>query len=415
MLDTVVSQIGSAVHVKVRLFNHSRDNTEDVLIRLADGDDSPFLINVNGIPGSESVHNIRGKDSLFVFVQLKSGLLPNSDNWVEVVSDKIIVESGEHSQNVVLKCPVIHAIEKQGEMNDAVWVQDSYIFVSNDVTIPSGHTLEIESGVKIFFNNGARFIVNGGLKVLGSCDKRVFFRSYRYDNLTRTIKYEQVPKQWGGIYIKESTQPVVFKNAVIMGANTGLHIGEPGGEDVSVDLLNTIMRYNGDVNILAFNTDLQMYNCLLSNSEQQIIMYGGRMNMIHSTVANYYEWRDSYYKSAIELNDADPLGHSYVFDKSDITNSIIYGIQQNEIVVPEDALLDYFQFNQVILKSTADIEGILTQSPNFVSLIHYEYDFHLQENSPGIDFGIVIEDDRQYFDLDCKPRGSRIDVGVYQF
>ncbi|UCH70464.1 MAG: hypothetical protein JSV29_00300, partial [Candidatus Bathyarchaeota archaeon] len=67
----------------------------------------------------------------------------------------------------------------EGDINqDTVWtLTDSPFIVSKDVTIYSGATLTIESGVEVRFGGNFRLIVNGRLVANGTQDRMITFSS----------------------------------------------------------------------------------------------------------------------------------------------------------------------------------------------------------------------------------------------
>jgi hypothetical protein len=414
--DTIVAQIGSPTYKSLRLKNKSNQNTEHISLSLAGGDNSYFSININGEPGPiiESL-SLRGNDSLFIFAKVKKTDDLPFPNGIHEISDNIIVKSGDYAKTVIITCYLINAEVKTGEIKEFTWGQNQHILIENDALVPENHTLKIEPGCTIYFNNEATLTVEGSLHAKGNCDNPITFRSYRLDNLTSRVSYDQVPCKWGGIRLKSQSNDNIIENCIIQNAITGIQLGEPGKHGTKLHLSKSEMLYNSAVNLLSYNSEITMDNCILSNADQQIILYGGNIRMLHCTLANYNEWREGFGKHAIKLNEQDSLATDYSFGPLIVKNSIIYGPNYNEISVPSDEITQYFEFTSSIVKTQKQVAGTIDKNPQFEKTEFYNYDFHLSKGSPAIDAGEMIESTYQETDMECNPRENHPDIGALEF
>jgi len=412
--DTIIAQLGSTTNGQLRLKNSSKQNTDNISLRLVGGAESNFLLNVNGLSDVlfESI-SLREKDSIFILVQVK----PNrnsSFNGIQTITDSIIIESGSYTEKVVLSCPAIFADIKSGEVTDNVWGSNKFILIENDVTIPANHTLTIEPGCRVHFYNQKSLTVEGSLQAIGSCENPIYFRGYRYDDLIETINYNKVPKQWGRIHLKSASSNNKIENAIIINAETGIQIGEPGEIGTMLQLSHTLMVYNGEANLLGYNSEIKLTNCLLANSNQQIVIFGGKIDLMHCTIANYYEW-DRSNEVSITLNDIDSLKTNYILGISKIQNSIVYGPYNEELAYPSDNISNHFEISSSIVKSNTASSGFINKNPLFESLKYYDYNFQLMEDSPAINAGTILENNGPLYDLNCVLRDVMPDIGAYEF
>ncbi len=417
VLDTTFAYLGSTTNRRLRLNNSSKHPTEGVVLRLAGGAGSVYTINVNGESGTcFDDLSVRGKDSLFVFVQIKPFEFPVSlNNGVHLITDSIIIESGPYVRKVVLSTPIIHADIKSGHESDEIWVSNRYILVTEDVIIPVGLQLTVEAGCNVNFRANAGLIVEGSLVVNGECGSPVVFRGHRHDYLTSSVPYTKVPDQWKGVWLKSGSQNNLFNHSVIRNASIGIQVGEQGGEGSDLELNNCRFLYNGDVNILGYNAQISMFNCVLSNSIDQVRLFGGGVKLVHTTIANYNEWSQGKRGFALNVADEDEDGVEYAFAASNITNSIIYGLYAEELFFSSEGISDYFTLENSIVRTVYFPNSTINTNPQFRNLERYKYDFHLTKSSPAIDAGGDMDDPRQEYDVLCNPRGSKPDIGAYEY
>lgn len=417
VLDTTFAYLGSTTNRRLRLNNSSKHPTEDVVLRLAGGADSKYTINVNGESGAffEDL-SIRGNDSLYVFVQIKPFEFPTFiDNGVHLLTDSIIIESGPYVRKVVLSTPMIHADIKSGQISDEIWESNRYILVTEDAIIPANHQLTVEPGCNVNFRANTGLIVEGSLVVNGDCGNSVVFRGHRHDYLTSSVPYTKVPDQWKGIWFKSGSQNNLFKQSVVRNASIGIQVGEQGKVGSDLVLNNCRLLYNGEVNILGYNAQISLFNCVLSNSIDQVRLFGGGVDMVHTTIANYNEWNQGKRGFALNLLAKDEDELEYAFAASNISNSIIYGLFAEELFFSSEDIPDFFTVENSIVRTDYFPRGTTDTNPQFRSLERYKYDFRLTGNSPAIDAGGDRDDPRQAYDVLCHPRGSKPDIGAYEY
>ena len=99
-MDTILTELGTSTHI-LKVYNRNKEPLLISSIHLADGNNSGFRINVDGIKGnSHRDVEIRERDSLFIFVE---ATLPSTDNDDVVFrKDSIVFMTNGVTQDVKL-------------------------------------------------------------------------------------------------------------------------------------------------------------------------------------------------------------------------------------------------------------------------------------------------------------------------
>jgi hypothetical protein len=91
VFDTVFTKIGSTTK-NFKIYNPDSKIIELEEVQLMGGENSPFRINVDGIAGTKFLnHKIEGKDSMFVFVDVKLNV--TGKNLPIVIEDSIRIKT----------------------------------------------------------------------------------------------------------------------------------------------------------------------------------------------------------------------------------------------------------------------------------------------------------------------------------
>ena len=111
--DTVFTTIGTSTR-SFRIYNRNKKSLNISSIKLADAEHSGFHINVDGMSGDNFTNvEIRGKDSLYVFVE--ANIDPtNQDNPIFIIDSIVFVTNGVQ-QDVKLTAYGQDVIIKRGE------------------------------------------------------------------------------------------------------------------------------------------------------------------------------------------------------------------------------------------------------------------------------------------------------------
>ncbi len=425
--DTLIVGLLSETQSQLKIYNRSNENVAGVSLMVNDGNSSSFMINANGVSG-KSISNLRinKKDSLYVFVQFKLSGSANKDPFFYQY-DSLTMASGNYISKTILEVPVINANYIEGTSENFSLESGQAYFIKSDLIVPENKELFIPEGCEIYINNGASIIVNGSLNAKGTVDKPIIFRGIRYGNITSTIKYDYVPGQWEAIYIKPSSQISTLDFCHIRNAQRGLTIGLPSENNTqtALNIFNSKIQYNSDYNILAYNANLKLVNVLLSNAQQSLGIMGGELEVINTTIANYFEWGNGWDEAvSIGINDIDNIDNETVYEleSCEFINTIIYGGNSSEVLFDLSGD-DYkkIQFENCNIKVSSLNEFIETknlqinQNPVFKSTTPFNYDFHLNEESSCINQGTNRFISLFPYDIDGFLRDDNCDIGAYEY
>jgi len=416
--DTVFSTIGSATQ-RLMVYNPYDKILRISNIKLAGSNTSPFMLNIDGQPVN-SLNNIEiyPKDSLYIFVQVL--INPTGQNLPLFIRDSILFTINQNTQNVKLTAygQDIHLIKTQ-TIKTQTWTADKPYLIYGDVTVDTLETLTIAQGATIYFHKQSNLMVKGALVAIGDLPTPITFRGDRLET-----DYNDIPGQWGGIYLKPGSTNNRIDWVIIENGTNGLQLGEyesPARPDLEIS--NTIiknMSYNG---LFAINAKIKAVNCVIADAAMYSCgLVGGDYEFYHCTIANYYGLYagrnfsgatlklSNYYMDSVTV-----VGKS--LDKANFYNSIVYGNNLDELSLDKkgSALFQY-QFNHCLLKYKSFKDT--TNNPLFDSVIwnkdpNFKFNpktyLELDTLSPAKDAGSVSIG-RQY-PLDLKKVDRTTDLG----
>ncbi|HEX2936308.1 MAG TPA: hypothetical protein VHO72_13225 [Bacteroidales bacterium] len=408
------------------VYNPYKESVKISSIRLARNENSPFILNVNGLSGKQIGDIIiRPEDSLYVFIQ--SYLPENGIDAPLLIKDSIVFEMNQTAQNVkvIAYAQDVHVFNNASIKTQA-WSGMKPYLIMGTLTVDSLETLTVTEGVVVYMHRGANILVNGQMNVTGTFDKPVTFSSDRLEE-----DYKDVPGQWGGIYIQPGNTSHKFIWSVIKNGTTGLQIGSPERlNDLmpSLELKNTIIQSMAYGCLLAYHAKIDAGNCLIANAKTYTcyLSAGGQYQFYHTTFANYYSVYDSrdFYNPTLYLSnyENDNTGVLKVFDLTStfFRNSIIYGTSANEVELKskQDKTFDILFENCLIRKAqdnSAYFKSITwNKDPKFKDYEKLNFELDTLSNAKDI----ADPSWAGYFprDLKNRPRLSdgKPDLGAYE-
>jgi hypothetical protein len=395
-------------------------------IRLAGGQKSPFKININGAPVTQSNNVVlEANDSLYVFVTVYVD--PSGNNLPFVLQDSIEIDYNGNQSWVQLQAwgQNAHFLKNTEISKNTVWPNDLPYVILGGLLIDSATTLTIQPGCRIYFHANAPMLVNGTLQVLGQKydSTRVSFQSDRLDK-----PYSGFPGSWPGIVFQASSVDNLMQYTSIKNAYQAIVVAEPSANNnPKLSLKECVIDNAYSAGILGIHTSIYAENCLISNCGSNIVLSnGGSYQFLLCTVVGYsntYVLHDepvltiaNYPLTGISSGDANL--------NSQFSNCIFWGEGGNvddevQLASQGDSLFSA-GFANCIWKSQnfpslADTSKIfINQDPDFQLIDNSKllYDFRLKAGSPaidkGLDLGITI-------DLDGNPRPVNLpDLGAYE-
>lgn len=377
-LDTVFTNIGSSTY-NLKVYNRSNKDIVIPTVRLAQGEASHYRLNVDGMAGKvfENVE-LLAKDSMFVFIETTFDIqdVVTADHQF-LYTDAIEFDTGANFQKVELVTLVKDAVfiypnrdaegvietltfDVDGDgVDDETNVQgrflnDDELTFTNEkpyviygyAAVGNAKTLTIEAGARVHFhaNSGLLVTNNGSLKVNGalSTDQEVLENEVIFEGDRLEPLYENIPGQWGTIWLFNGSVENEINFATIKNATVGLLV--EGNPDAVVDKLtitNSKLYNHSNFGILGRATSITAENVVINKAGQSSFAgtYGGKYNFTHCTIANY--WNNSFRQfPSVLLNNYVIDENENVFTndlvEANFNNCIIYGNDNPEVILEEE-------------------------------------------------------------------------------
>ena len=461
-LDTVFSNISSSTRT-FKVYNRSNDFLRIPTVKLANGSESFYRLNVNGQSG-KSFENIEilPKDSIYVFVEATIDFSKVSDPLYE---DEVVFDQGDIIQEVQLvtlvqdahflypkrdangiKETIVWGIDDNGDEirvegfyleGDAVWNNDKPYVVYGYAGVNVGNSLTMEKGAQIHFHENSGLLVekNASLKIEGTLDQKVVIQGDRLEPF-----YENVAGQWGTIWLKAGSRENRINHALIKNNIIGILMDSvSGGSEPALQIDNTEIYNTSNFGLLGRATHISGSNLVIGNNGQSSLActIGGTYNFKHSTFGNF--WSGGIRElPAVLINNFQQTGSdggSVVTIPNDLvaanfTNCIIEGNQNIEFILQKDDGAAFnFKFKNNLLRFNDN--GSVTGDPLYDfedtslyedNIFNGEADFKnvdqnelmVGENSDGIDQADLQAAQRVPFDLLGINRIDSPDIGAYQ-
>ncbi|MEG9326416.1 choice-of-anchor Q domain-containing protein [Salinimicrobium catena] len=467
-LDTVFTGLSSSTHT-LKVYNRSNEDIHIPQIALGRGESSAYRLNVDGLPGkSFSNVEIMAKDSIYIFIETTVDL-QETDQKEFLYNDAIEFISSGHRQEVPLVTLVKDAIflypdkdeeggietiplgvDEQGEEIRAkgFLLEEQHLNFTNEkayviygyAVVPSGKTLTINAGARIYFHENSGIIVSDAatLNVKGSLSENrenpineVIFQGDRLSE-----EFENIPGQWGTIWFKKGSFNNSFQHATIRNATVGI-LAEGNQQNTAplLQLKNTQI-YNSAVNGLrGVGARITAENLVINSSGQSSVhLTGGAYDFKHSTLLNYWNEGFRLFPAVLLENEITTATNvqTIPLEKALFSNCIIYGNERQELLFNrnESAVFN-FEFRNCLIRFedpsaefASDLLYDFTDDSNYSGIILNENpffwnvdnnDFSLQEGSPAIDTGNVSTANEVPFDILNVSRLPEPDLGAYEW
>lgn len=457
-LDTVFTNIGSATY-NLKVYNRSNNAITIPKIALENGEASNYRLNVDGIPGKDFTDiDILAKDSLFVFVETTIDADAVTDF---LYTDKILFDNGANQQDVDLvtlvqdanfiypgKDPITMKIDSLTIDGQATSIQGRFLedaeltFTNTKPTViygyaavASGKTLTIDAGAKVYFHNNSGLIINkeATLKVNGTLAEKVTFEGDRLEH-----DFNQIPGQWGTIWMRAGSKDHEIKHAQIKNAIIGILIDSIGSTTTpTLKIQNTEIYNHSNFGILARETNIEGYNVVIGSAGEASLAatIGGTYNFTHSTFANFwnngirqlpavlvnnfFSYEDEAGQEFIETRDLHAAnftncifdGNSnieFIIDKIDDGGIFNYNIS-NSLIQFNDTNNSYEENTELDFTSSFYQNIILNGNSNFRN--SQNEDFAIGQDSDAINKAKVTSFSIDLLGID---RTTNPDIGAYQ-
>ena len=429
--DTVFTAAGSFTRA---LLIYNPQNEEVILssVRLKDGSNSYFKLNVDGFPGN-NIPNIKiaAHDSIYVFATVD--INPNDSLTPFFVTDSLIATlNGQefylpftaYGQNA-------HYIVSDSITSKTTWLTDKpYVVIHNCVIGPTG-TLNIPRGCRVYMHQDAQFIVydtmNIGL-IPGSSTDSVVFQGDRLDRVY--FGYVGYPGEWAGLWFVPGGVGNI-SHAVIKNCGGGAayynYFTQPAAirldTAASVNMDHTIVENSIGFGIFSWQGTLTATNCRVNTTgaEALAVIQGGYDSVTNCTFANYGSAAVAHANNGTVtilnyFNNGDGTWNSGNLNGI-MRNCIVYGSLDSEVICDSlGGATASFRMDHCLLKMGGVREHFVSfpgclfnQDPLFKDQVNG--DFHLKSGSPAI--GAGTSNQAPTLNLEGNSLGSPPDIGCY--
>ncbi|WP_179345266.1 hypothetical protein [Winogradskyella ursingii] len=477
-LDTVFTDIGSSTY-NLKVYNRSDDDIVIPSIQLERGVNSFYRMNVDGTTGLQGTQEgkffenveLLANDSLFIFIETTIDIesLSASDTQF-LYTDRILFDSGNEQQDVDLVTLVKDAVfiypnfqgtstnfetlifDADGDGNpdetnlpgrflepeELTFTNEKPYVIYGYAAVNEGETLTMEAGARVHFHADSGILVtnNASLNINGelstdqvTLENEVILESDRLEPL-----FEDVPGQWGTIYLFNGSINNTVNYATIKNATIG--ILSEGNQDEPTDKLtitNSQIYNSSSFGILGRATSITAENVVINNSGQSSFAgtLGGKYNFTHCTIANY--WNNSFRQfPALLINDfvLDENGNPITNDlvEANFNNCIVYGNDNPEFILDQQGNNFNYKFTNCLLRfendnledlpnydfsNTTFYEGnIFNLDPDFEN--PFENLMRIGEDSGANSIGNLMFANQVPIDILGIPRTVSPDAGAYE-
>lgn len=437
-IDTVFATVPSSTR-SFWVYNRSGDGIRCANVRLANGNQTGFRVNVDGEYLSQTAGyqvsdvEIRKGDSICVFVELTSPM--NAQEGPQKVEDDLVflLESGVE-QRVNLNAYTWNAtLLSDVEISDDQTLDGSErpIVIYGGLKVDSMATLRIASGTTLYFHSDAGLDVYGTLIAEGTPEENIVLRGDRTDRMFDYLPYDMVSGQWRGVRFYGSSYGNRIYYTDIHGTFDGVVCDSSDVTISKLQLYNSTVHNCQGYGLKTVSSNVDVRNCQITNAlDNCVAVYGGSVMFTHCTIAQFYPF-DSNRGAALMYTNVYE-GTDIPLERMDCINSIVTGYGEdmmNGIIGGSGAAFNYRFVNTLLrtpeitgdegfvdviweeVEDTAAVSG--DENFRLVDIDTQHYDFHLSEGSPAI--GTASADYALPYDRDGRQRDDMPDMGCYEF
>ncbi len=468
-LDTVFTNIGSSTY-SLKVFNTSDNDILIPEIRLRNGQDTQYRLNVDGLAGNEFQEiALRGKDSLFIFIETTFDISTVGANEF-LYTDAILFGAGGAYQNVELvtlvkdatflfprttsdgtKETLLLGLDDMGneiriegfvlEEDELLFTNEKPYVVYGYAAVTEGQTLQMEPGTRVHFHKDSGILVGtgGSLQLLGSLstDPEVLENEIIFEGDRLEPQFSDVPGQWGTIWLTPGSTNNRIEYTTIKNASVGLLVeGMAPLDSRTLEIANSQIHNSSSVNLWARNAFIEGENCVFGSAGTYALYcnLGGNYRFTHSTIANY--WTNSFRNTPALFIDDHNNGTDTDFVSNPLVNAtfancIIDGNRDLELLFSNQGSGAFsYEFRNCAIKFN-DRTNAFAGDPlyDFENLVRYPsteinlrtsftdpsaLNFQLEEDSEVVDFGDSAIATQVPLDLLGISRVETPDLGAFE-
>lgn len=439
-MDTVFSRVPSSTR-KLWVYNRSGDGIRCVNVRQANGNQTGFRVNVDGVYLSPTAGfqtsdvEIRKNDSICVFVELTSP--ENGAEGPQWHEDELVFRLESGVEQRVSLCAYTWDADMWRDVHisgDTRVESERPIIVYGGLTVDSLATLEIGAGTVMYFHNDAGIDVYGRLKISGEPGNDVVLRCDRTDRMFDYLPYDMVSGMWQGVRLRPSSFGNEISYADIHGAFDGIVCDSTGVEHTKLLLRNSTVHNCQGYGLRTVGNRVDVSNCQITNTLRDCVsVFGGSVSLVNCTLAQFYPF-DARRGMALGFTNHEE-GVDCPLVRMDCINTIVTGYADDVVLgtTSDDETVAYtYNFVNSILRTTRTGEGdehvagviwegagkddgddVVEGERHFrmVDIDRQRYDFHLAGDSPAA--GAAAAGLMPAVDRDGVSREGHNDIGCY--
>ncbi|MDG2194586.1 MAG: hypothetical protein P8K77_07040 [Polaribacter sp.] len=460
-LDTVFTNIGSSTY-NLKIYNKSNTAISIPSIELANGANSNYRLNVDGIPG-KSFQDIAvlANDSVYVFIETT---IDASTVTNPLYVDKILFDTGIKEQQVDLvtlvqdavfifpgKDPIsmkIDSLSLDGSPTNIKgrFLTNSELTFTNTkpyviygyAAVPENKTLTIDAGANIYFHSNSGLIVDkkATLKANGTLNNQIIFEGDRLE-----FRHSNTPGQWGTIWMRAGSKDNEISYATIKNGTIGILVDSIGSPTTPTLTIKNSQVYNSsNFGILGRETNITGENLVIGNTGQSALActIGGTYNFTHCTFANYWNHSLRQFPTVLVNNffsyqnaNNQEVIETRNLHAANFINCIIDGNNNIEFILDkvDGSIFEYTIKNSLIQFNDINNSFTTNNELNFDDTAHYQHiilngtphfkdtflnQFIIGQNSDAIKKADEVSAQLIPLDLLGIDRTTNPDIGAYQ-
>ena len=440
-LDTVFSNIGSSTYT-LKVYNNSDTNILIPSLKLSNGQDSNYRLNVDGMIGNGTLigkefENVEllAQDSMFVFIETTIDIQPLVANETQFLyTDAIEFGTGANTQKVELVTLVKDAIFIYPNKDEGVietllfdvdgdgvddettlqgrFLEDSELTFTNEkpyviygyAAVDTGKTLNINPGARVHFHADSGLLIteNASLHINGlpSLDPELLENEVIFEGDRLEPLYENISGQWQTIWLFSGSTDNIINYATIKNGTIGILSDGNQDDPTKLEVTNSQIYNHSNFGVLGRATSIIAENIVINNSGLSSFAgtFGGNYNVTHSTIVNYWSTSSRQFPALLLNNfivDAENTVTTNPLMSANFTNCIIYGNDSPELLL-ENENSEVFNF-----KFTNSLIYFDDPNGNFSSA---EYDF----NNTTLYENVRFNNDPQFLD----PSSNKLNIPI---
>lgn len=368
--DTVFTSLGSATRI-LKLYNNNDGVINIENIRMDNGNNSFFRLNVDGIPGNSfSSVEILPNDSLYIFAEVTVDPDMPLSMSPFVIQEFLKMSINGNEQQVLFEAWGQNANYlpnrfAQGvtsiiscDLQDLVFDDPKPYVVYGWMLIDSCHVV-LPAGTKIFVHGGITrtdegsreegligILPAGRISANGTVDNPVIFEGDRLEE-----EFENNLGQWSGISFNGSKDNRLT-HTIVKNAIDGIFVSQ-GAE---IKLESTQVFNTSRLGIVGINSTIDAQNCLIhtNGANSVALVEGGDYRFEYCTIANYGNESEALLLDNIVCLDDECENIRLNRLKSFFRNCIIAGDDDDEILLrngdrSNTAQFDFFFQNSIVV------------------------------------------------------------------